>query len=466
MAKKIKTSEEKVQAEDLLIDLGYNSYYRNFLLSADAGALGGNKRGQVFNTFGFTQAETFFRDPQVKACFNAFAYPILSKKPKFIPASDDPKSEELANFFNWTITKVKGSIIQLMYDILTAKYYGNSKIEKRFILNSTGKYKNLYSYKSFHKKRTGLWDFVYDEETDTEVVGIKSLVDLEKRTFPLNKFICSSGLTLDDNPNGQADYENTAKFVSSKNEILIFMLALGAKQSNSKLPVLKTKAGADKQEIKNLLNKIKKGLGIALPAGFELELYDYKTDNIQWFIEVLKWLDSQIALSILGNSTSINESSGSGTYAQSKIHAQYGTDPVINLWCNLLTEIFEEQYMKPLIDLNFDPNIYTEEFYPTCTLIEISKKDKKKLTEWLKEAQESGLMDFTTKTDFEYGRQELELPSNDEALQKVSDNQINSNLDDKDKEIIDLINKLADYGTTKEDVINELELMLQEVINN
>lgn len=458
------TKDSKRFDESFLIDLGYNSYYRNLLLTADAGLLGGNKRGQVFNAFGFTQAETFFRDAQVKASFNAFSYPILSRKPVFNPASDDPKAVELTDFMNWSITKVRGSIIQLMYDILTADYYGNAKIEKRFTLNTTGKYKNMYCYKSFHKKRTGLWDFVYDQETDSEVVGIKSLVDLEKRTFPLEKFIYSSGLTIDDNPNGQGTYESIAKLVTAKNEILIFMLSLASKQSNSKLPVLTIKNGADEAEVKRILNKIKKGLGIALPSGYELELHDYKTDNTQWFLDILKWLDSQIALAILGNSTSINESQGAGTNAQSKTHKETGTDPKINIWCHLITEIFEEQYMKTLIEMNYDTNIYTEEFYPTCSLVEVSKKDKKSITEWLKDAQESGFMDFTTKTDFDYARKELDLPENDEALQKVSDEKINSNLDDQDKKIIELATKLADFGTTKEDVINELELMLEELI--
>lgn len=457
--------ENFVFEDSLFQNVGFNSYYKTILEPADPGLLGGNIRGLLFNHFGYSQAETYFRDPQVTAAFNAFALPILAKTPIFLPSSDDQKALDMAAFFNWALCKFKGSPIQLMYDMLTSKYFANSKIEKRFALMKEGVYKNKYYYTSFHKKRSGLWAFVYDEETQTDIIGIQSLVDPNKQIFNLEKFIVTYGLMLDDNPNGQGDYEKIAKFVTAKNEILILLLALAAKQSNAVLPILKTKTGTQNALglIKALFKKIKEGLGIALPPNFEIELHDFKTDNTQWFVDILKWLDSQIALAIIGNSLSINESQGAGTHAQSKVHAETGTKAINKLWESLIKQIFIEQFMKPLIYINFDPLVYTEEFYPKFELIEtVSEATRKEILDWLKVAQDIELMDFNSQTDFNYARDILKLPHNDDLLESKASNQVNSSIDAEDQKIIQMVKKLKAYGVTTQDIMSDLQTRLEE----
>ena len=446
--------KEKIPQE---VDL--NSYYRDFINRADYGRINGNHRDPILSQEGYSNAELAFLDPQVSACFLITVFQVMNKTLKFYSDKnltkrrDIKKSQEIADFLNFTLKKVKGAITKLNYDLLTAKFFGASFLELVYDICPYGKYKGYYYYPRIKAKRTGLWDFSYDEFGN--VNGYRSLIN--KQVFPENKFMSMSWLSLWNNPNGTPDYAKIRKFSKPKSEFIVFLLSLGARQSKGKQSILKGDedlSTGNNETHQEVLNKLNDYLSVYLPKNYEVEFNKFDTSLLKDFLDVLRWLDSQIAIAMLSNSLTTNENQKTGSYAMAKAQIETGTFTFTDYACTSIIDIFEEQYAKPLIKLNFDPEIYPEELYPVAHLEAPQHIDYKAQAELDEILQRLGLLDLDTEIDLQNRRNLYNLPDNPEIFEKNV----------KDPDMSDIINKIIDIEN-KNGLGNKLSTILKQSLD-
>lgn len=431
--------DKKTTKDKLFNQIGLNSYYRTYQKRMD---LGSNPIDSILNRERLVEAEKCFNDPQVSTCFLILAFSLMKKEIVF-KAIDDGlkkdinKSKKMADLLNFSLKKLKdGGTQQLVFDLFTSKFFGWSLVEKIYsVLNSSQskKWAGYYYYEYMQAKKIGLWDFAYNEAG--RVIGFQSLVN--KEVYPLEKFMSISYLPLFNNKIGTPDFSRVWSVWDAKAEFIILILDLGSRLSKGRQAVLKNTgtAATITDEVKDaLLEDLSANLNIYIPVGLELDFHNFDVGALQYFIQVLKWLDSQIAIAMIGSSLSVNESQGSGTNAQSQVHNEnkYTFQEYIE---NLIKDCFDESYAYDLLKLNFNNEEYPEELYPTCELIDTTEETPLEKANLMKILKDMGILDTDTETDLNYLREKFELPENkeifdsvDSILNKVKDNKGNQDM--------------------------------------
>lgn len=441
----VKDNKTKSKREQLFEEIGLNSPYRQYLKRMDIGD--NSLLNGILTREGMTEAEKCYLDPQVSTCFLLLAFSLMKKEIKFEAINeglkkDINKSKKMADFMNFSLKKLgEGGAKQLIFDLFTAKFFGWSLVEKVYDLldnSQSRKWNGYFYYKYCQSKRIGLWDFTYNQAG--RVIGYQSLIDRSK-TFDKNKFMSISYLPLFGNKNGSPDFARVWKFWDAKCEFIIFLLDLGARLSKGRQAALKNMGTAsnfsddDKEEA---LKNLSENLNVYVPTGFEVEFHNFDTGALQYFLAVLRWIDSQIAIAMLGSSLSVNESQGAGTNAQSTVHNEnkYTFESYAEA---LITDEFEESFMKDLLKLNFNNEEYPEELYPCCELKFDKEETENEKADLCKKLKDIGILDTDTETDLNFLREKFNLPENkelfdsiDTILNKVKEPNNNDNLDGND----------------------------------
>lgn len=397
--------------EDLLSKIGLNSIHRVLYKKLDGGLLGGSKQSDALSRHGYALAEKYFNDSQIYACFMLSIMPVMLTELKFKPISEGDqsnieKSIEISDFLNYSLRKLKnGGSKQMLFDLLTCKYYGWSLLEKIYTIEFGGAYDGFYCYESVNSKRQGLWDFEYDGTG--AVIGFRSL--LKKGViFDLNRFMYMSYMPTHSNPNGNGDYSRIFKFVDSKQEFIINTLELSSRLAKGRQMFLQQSDNQAYSEeiIKNILEQIVQNVAVFIPNGYEIQFNSLDTSALQHFQSLLRYFDAQIAIGILGTSLGVNESQGSGTYAQAKIHQENSTifQDYIK---SILIDCIDEQYAYDLIKLNFDLTKYPVEIHPKAVL---SDDLSLNLQEKIEKYESLFKMKIINENDIDFLRNEFELP--------------------------------------------------------
>lgn len=409
------------EKDRLMEEAGLNSYYHYYYKRIDKGLNGGQKQSSIYDRFGgYAEAEASLTDPVVSTSFYLSILPILQKKIVFKPITEGKKinikkSKEMADFFNFTIKKLKnGGEKQLLFDLLLAKFFGCSFIEKVYNNLETGKYANYFYYSNMKSKRNGLWDFAYDEKDN--VIGFKSLIDPSK-IWSKRKFMSMSWLPTFNNPNGNGDFPKIWKFYDSKKEFIIFTLEKGARIVKDRQIILQAKEGttSSTSEHTDILRKLIKNLSAYIPNGYDVKEFVFDPRGLEYFLKIIREMDSQMARGFLGSSTLVNESTtGAGNYntaENNKSNASLYTDYAEGL----VKDTIEEQYMFDLAELNYNKIDFPEEIYPTVELVldkEINFSVESAIDKFL---IDTGIADVDTEADLIHFREKYNLPEN-EAL--------------------------------------------------
>ena len=448
----VKDRNKKTTKDKLFEEIGLNSQYRQHFKRMDIGL---KEIDSILTRETMSEAEKCFLDPQVSTCFLLLAFSLMKKKLKFEAIDeglkrDINKSKKTADFMNFSLKKLgEGGEKQLIFDLFTMKFFGWSLVEKVYSLldnSQSKKWNGYFYYKYCQAKRIGLWDFVYNEAG--RVVGYKSLID-KSQVFPKEKFMSISYLPLFGNKNGLPDFNRVWKYWDAKCEFIIFLLDLGARLSKGRQSALKntgTQGNITDAEKESILEDLSENLNIYVPAGFELTFHNFDTGALQYFLAVLKWLDSQIAIAMLGSSLSVNESQGAGTNAQSQVHNEnkYTFESYAEA---LICDEFEESFMKDLLKLNFNNEEYPEEIYPKCVLEYDKEETDNEKADLMKKLKDIGILDTDTETDLNYLREKFNLPENKELFDSI-DTILNKTKDNKEIETNDLEENNNDLDNT------------------
>lgn len=400
----------------------------------DEGIYGYSTRSELLQTKGFTEAERCKKDAQVKANLDMLIFSVTGKNFVINSFDDNEESKHLKEFIEFTLDSVDGSIQDMLYEVCLGIFYGYSILEKVYKICDFGKFANTRIYKAFKAKRPGAYGFILDDYDN--ILAVQSLIN--SINLPKEKFIIYSWKKEFSNPYGSATFDSVWKFWWAKSEIIKQML-IGVSKNASGMVVAKIPNGADSALINSAKNVVSNALanaGIIIPESLQLEFVskDGKSQS-DIYINSLKWLDSQIALAIVGNALTTNESQSGGSYAQSKV--QSGVSSIYSKYLEkTIEELVNEQIIKPLIKFNFG-NV---ENYPTFQII---ADEQKNLTEFNTNAEKlvnMGAIDLNNENDLNKVREfnDFAIVDSDYIEQKKqnqTEQQTNINLDNESNKV-------------------------------
>lgn len=379
--------QEELKTKHLLGELAPNTAFFKCTDTIDYGIYGYPTRGEVLQLEGMAEAERIFRDPQVRACFNTLIFSILQKDFNIVAAGNSRKSVELKAFIDYCLSQIQGNIQDVFYELMASGiHYGYAFSEKVFKYAESGKFEGKLIWKAIKNKRPGLNSFKMDDFDN--ITGIENLISFgNKETLPVEKFVIFTFLKLFGSPYGQDLFSSLHKFVYSKNHLIQQMLIANAKFASETVGVKIPKSDIDDPEsvayAQSMAEAVQGGNALAYPDGLEITLWGGQRAGTCPYIPRIQMLDSQIALTILGNDLTTTQSQGGGTHAETKQKFKV-TSIYSGYLQKYIEEVFNEQLLKDIISWNFDPVAYPVDIYPTCGFSETIEEDQKEVAETLK----------------------------------------------------------------------------------
>jgi phage gp29-like protein len=310
-------------------------------------------------------------DDQVKSCVMIKQFGVTvggySVSPCVGELNENYKTaKDIADFTNYVIDRMQGSFIELLKNIASAIISGFSinEINWDIIEDVNSPYNGMVGIKNIKIRPSHTFTFEIDEYGNyTQII---QLIGGIRSWYPAEKFLIftndpqNTGL-----PQGVSDLRAAYKHWWSKDALMRFR-NVAAEKYSSPTVVGTYAAGASKEQQLALLNicrKISVDSAVIKPAGTEIELLETKNSIIMPYDQAIDAENKSIARAIFGQILATDEGSGTGSYAQAKIHRGILGMFLSDLRNTIAEHVIVEQLFKRLIDFNFNSDLY-----PKCEL--------------------------------------------------------------------------------------------------
>ena len=297
-------------------------------------------------------------DSQVRSCLNTKKFAILSKGWDIQPASDDPQDMEIAAFVKYCLEDMRGSVQDVLFNIMDALAKGFSVCEINYRMIPDGRYKGMVGLESIKAKNPASFDFDMDEFLNVRNLALT--VENTHADLPIEKFIIFTYMPSYEQPYGQSDLRSAYKHWWSKDLIMRFWNQYLEKFG---MPTAKGsyRRGMPKEQQDDLLrvlDKIQQETAIVVPEDVTIELLEAQRGGEAGYRDSIEFHNRQIAKAILGQTLSSDEGLRSGSYAMAKVHLDVLYFYLQKLKRDLEETVMREQLIRRLVDFNFDAGRY------------------------------------------------------------------------------------------------------------
>lgn len=317
-------------------------------------------RSLVIKEESFKVLDKVLEDPQVKACLNTLIYGILSQDYS-IKAKDTENSQRYKRFIDLSLECFKGSIQNPLQELLRAGlpvgHALSEKIYDRFSERDTKEFIGRIYIKDIKSKPTGGYAFKIDKFSNIEAIENLFVNEGEKYLDP-DKFIIFIFEKMFSNPYGKGLIDSLFKLIYSKNHKFNQMNIHDIKFASPTMGVGIPRSLEGTKDIvqtaQDLAESVQAGNAVSYPEDLKINVIESKTSSSSdVFIQRLKYIDSQIALAIIGNDLTTSQSTGGGTHAESKVKFKVTT--IFGKYLQTqIEELINEQYIRDLLEFNFD----------------------------------------------------------------------------------------------------------------
>ncbi len=317
------------------------------------------------------------RDAQVQACLTIKKLAVLSHGWEVHPASGEARDVEIADFVRFALVDMRGSILNVLYNVLDALAKGFSVHEINYYIFDDGPHKGRIGIASIKAKDPSTFSF----DTD-EFVNVRALKRMgsgsSQQVLPSDKFVVYSHMPRYESPYGTSDLRAAYKHYWSKDVLTRFM-NLYLEKHGSPTAKGSYKRGTPKQaqeELLRVLDKIQQQTAIVIPDDVQVELLEAGRGGEMGYLQAIEWHDKQISRAILCQTLMTDEGVRVGSYALAKVHLDVLKMCLYKLKRDLEEAVMREQVIKRLVDFNF-----AAEAYPTFSLGPLEDADVAQLTE-------------------------------------------------------------------------------------
>ena len=405
----------------------FNLSKRN-LDGAEIAAVQGGPRGLLAGMLAFNPDDLITRkgyavydqmqtDAQVAACLRIKKFAVLSKGWLVHPATGLTEDGEAAEFVRFCLDDMRGSVQDVLFNVLDAVAKGFSICEINYRTIERGRFAGKLGLASVKSKDPSLFTFDTDEYMNVRGLitkarngesakwdGIGSVSRSEQDRLPIEKFIIYSYMPRYESPYGQSDLRAAYKHWWSKDIILRFYNRYLEKYGSptAKGSYKRGTPRSQQDELLRVLDKIQQETAIVIPDDVKIELLEAQRGGEAGFISALEFHDKQIAKAILGQTLTTDEGSRVGSLALAKVHLEILRYQLEKLKRDLEEVVMGEQLIRRLVDLN-----YAGASYPRFTLGSLGEKDIAALGDMIVKLVSGGVV----APDEAWIREELEIPN-------------------------------------------------------
>lgn len=343
---------------------------------------------------------------------------ILSTGYRFIDKEDNSADNEIVEFLKYNFEdKYKGQLTDDLYGILTSQEYGVSTSEKIYCLDKkSGKILN-------NRIKTippHSYDFFTDDMGELEKIvqrqGTNPQVEL-----PLNKMLIMSNNKRFDAIYGKSDMERCYRAWFSKN-LVIKLWNVYLQRFASPFPVAKVDDNLGETKINKLmkiLNSIQQTVSIIVPKGVELDLHK-AGDSSGEYDKAIERYNQMIARALLlPDLMGFGQTTGGGSYSLGNKHYEMFVN-ICDSVRHQIEDLFNEEVIKPLIDMNFGE----QEHYPKFEFLPYQNENLKDLLGLFLQALDKGMP--RDLNDWNHFREFINFPE----ISKELEDEINTDIED------------------------------------
>lgn len=297
-------------------------------------------------------------DDQIKAVLTLKKYAIMANPWTVVPASDEPKDIEVAEFVEDQFYWCPGVMEDYLMEIMTAIEYGFSITEIVYKVVESGKWKGKIGLKKLATREPFNYEFKMDEHGNLDPAGILFL-GTKMEQYPTDKFIIYSYRKEGSNWYGQSDLKSAYRSWWSK-EILIRFFNMYMERFGMPTTIGTYKKGLATTEVdklKTVLNNIQAKYSITIPEDITISLLKDMPSGAN-FKDAIEMHNRFMARSMLMPDTIGYTEAQSGGFTMGK--KQFD----VFLWSlkkqarDLEENVIGEQLIKRLVDYNYDVDKY------------------------------------------------------------------------------------------------------------
>ena len=381
-------------------------------------------------------------DDQVKACLTLKKFATLAPNFQILPASDEDDDIEIAEFVEYCLDKMQGSVIDSILEILTALDYGYSISEINYKTFDSGIHNGKIGLKNIKTKKPHYYSFAVDEYSNILKNGIVYREAGEDKRYPIDKFLIFSYQKEFGNHFGTSDLRPAYRGYWSK-DVLIKMwnIYLERFANPTVLGKYKTNDPSARQSLRNILDNLTAKTSITHRMDeFDIQLLESTRNATGDFQSALNFYNKAIARSILIPDRLMAEGD-TGAYAQAKIHFDVFLFVIQKLRQDIEETVMNEQLIRRLVAYNYS-NV---ESLPMFKFNPLTDEQKNLLNTVFIDAVQKGVIIPTTE-DENILRKNLNFPEKETQPEEPQD-EVTEEADEEELEDI-AANSYADIDLT------------------
>ncbi|MEN6521266.1 MAG: DUF935 family protein [Armatimonadota bacterium] len=328
-------------------------------LAGALGRVGALAPDDLVTSRGYEIYDRMQSDSQVRACLNIKKLSILSRGWQVRPASDRPEDIKIADFVRFCLSDMRGSIIDVLYNVLDAVAKGFSISEINYKLIEKGPYKGMIGLDSIKSKDPSGISFESDEFLNLISLRQNSSIDVG---LPPEKFLVYTYMPRYESPYGTSDLRAAYRHWWSKDVILRFYNVFLEKFGSPTVLGAYTRGTPKSQQddLLKVLDRIQQETAIVLPEDIKVELLEAQRNGESGYLQAIEYHDRQIAKSILGQTLTTDEGMRFGSFALAKVHLDVLRMVLEKVKRDIEESVMTEQLIRRLVDYNFQTDFYPE----------------------------------------------------------------------------------------------------------
>jgi len=269
-------------------------------------------------------------------------------------ASDDPKDIEIADFVEFALNKMHGSVTDAIGQILLALSYGfsiNEIVWKRY---ETGEHAGKIGIKALKSKRPRYYIFDTDKFSNLTKKGLINTIEGEE-ALPIDKFIIYTYQKEFGNWYGQSDLIPAYRAWWSKDNIIKFWnIALEKFGMPTTWGQYSTSDPSQISKLQTILNNIQSNTNITSQKDhFDISFLEPLRKSGGDYKEALNYHDRSIAKAILMPDDVSDASNGEGSNARASVRFDVFLIIIDKLRQDIEEIVMEEQLIRRLVAFNY-----------------------------------------------------------------------------------------------------------------
>lgn len=302
------------------------------------------------------------QDEQIKMALTTKKNIVLSSGWTIEPASPEQADLDIAEFVEKSFDQLDGTVEDFLKDTMMAYDYGFSVAEKVWTVFETGppEIRGKWGYQKLKSKDPEDFEFVTDQFGNLKPDGLVLTVDSMKN-LPIDKFVIYTYQKEFSNYYGTSDLRAAYRAWWAKDNIIKLQNIFIEKFA---IPPIIGRTRS-KQEVTTALDIIKNfqaSTAIAFPTGtVELELIETTHRLADIFIPAIEWYDRAISRAILVGDRLV-AAGETGAYSQAEVHFKVFKAVAKDMRLGLEETVMYEQVIRPLVAINFGPDVLVPRF--------------------------------------------------------------------------------------------------------